>query len=114
MTQVQDIKPTYEVHPFNGTTTRNVCTIDEKTRQVVCKDEPDSGGYIVYFPKGHSIRVRDDEELAVLGFDKPAKLIDMETGDETGTVPENLKVRSTRMTRRTKSGENATEKGGAA
>jgi len=109
----QDIKPAYEVHPYSGVTTRNVCRIDKKTRQVVCEEVEDTGGYMVYFPKGHSIRVRDDEELAALGFDKPAKLIDMETGDETGQIAENLLKRSERMTRRTKSGENLGKEKGA-
>lgn len=111
----QDVRAAYEVHPYTGKTTRQVCKVDKKTRQVVCEHVEDTGGYMVYFPKGHSIRVRDEKELALLGFDRPAKLIDMETGDETGQVAESLLKRSQRMTHRTRSGENlGNRKGDAA
>lgn len=38
-------------------------------------------GYMVYFPKGHSIRIRTEAELKRLGFDRGAQLVDMETGE---------------------------------
>ncbi len=106
MVQVQDIKPAYEVHPFTGETTRRVFELDKEKRVSVGKDVTVKGGYMIYFPKGHSIHAFDDKHLAELGFDKPAKLIDMETGDETGEGHGSLKTRSRRMTHRTKSGEN--------
>ncbi len=106
MAQGQDIKPAYEVHPFNGETIRRVYKFDEEKHTIVAKDVTAKGGYMIYFPKGHSIRAFDDDHLAALGFDKPAKLIDMETGDEAGEAHGSLKTRSRRMTHRTKSGEN--------
>ncbi len=107
MAQLQDIKPEYEVHPFTGVTTRRVYEFNEEKRIIEGKDVEAKGGYMIYFPKGHSIRAFDDKHLAALGFDKPAKLIDMETGDEAGEVDHNsLRTKSQRMTRRTKSGEN--------
>ena len=102
----QDIKPAYEVHPFTGVTSRNIAEFDKKKRSVVYKSVDAEGGYMIYFPKGHSIRAFDDDHLAELGFDKPAKLIDMETGDETGEAHGSLRQHSQRITRQTKSGEN--------
>ncbi len=106
MAQLQDIKPAYEVHPFAGETIRRVYEFDETKRVIVGKDVVAKGGYMIYFPKGHSIRAFEEKHLAQLGFDKPAKLIDMETGDEAGEAHGSLKTRSRQMTRRTKSGEN--------
>jgi len=106
MTQLQVIKPAYEVHPFSGTTKRRVYGFDKKSRQLTVEEVDAEGGYMVYFPKGHSIRVFDDEHLKVLGFDQPAKLIDMETGEESGEAHGSLRQHSRRVTRRTKSGEN--------
>ena len=106
MAQAQDIKPEYEVHPFNGVTSRKIYEFDKEKRVIVGKEVKAEGGYMIYFPKGHSIRAFNDEHLAALGFDKPAKLIDMETGDEAGEAHGSLKTRSRRMTHRTKSGEN--------
>ena len=99
MAQQQEIKPAYEVHPFSGVTTRRMYEFDEEKRIIIPKDVEAKGGYMVYFPKGHSIRAFDDAHLAELGFDKPAKLIDMETGEETGEAHGSLKTRSERMTR---------------
>ena len=59
-------------------------------------------GYNVYFPAGHRIRVRTDAELKRLGFDKPAELIDEETGDVVGrtaqsTLKRNVQHRAARI-----------------
>ncbi len=106
MVQTQDIKPEYEVHPFNGVTTRKVYSFDKEKRVIVSEDVEAKGGFMIYFPKGHSIRAFDEKHLAELGFDKPAKLIDMETGDDAGEAHGSLKIQSQRKTRRTKGGEN--------
>ena len=106
---VQTIKPRYEVHPYNGTTSRTTCTFDKKKRQLVTKTVDDEGGFMIYFPKGHSIRARDAAHLVELGFDQPATLIDMETGDEAGREDSSLRAHSDRITRLTKSGENLPE-----
>ena len=111
MAQTQEIKPAYEVHPFSGKTEHNARRFDEEKRIIVTEIVTKEGGYMIYFPKGHSIRAFDDAHLAALGFDKPAKLIDMETGDETGEAHGSLRQNSERKTRRTKSGEILGEKG---
>lgn len=44
-------------------------------------EEP--GGYMVYFPKGHSIRVRTRAELERLGFHKKPKRVAMDVDVDT-------------------------------
>lgn len=44
-----------------------------------------TGGYMVYFPQGHSIFVESDEKLAALNLDDEPRLVDLTTGEE---VPE--------------------------
>lgn len=39
-------------------------------------------GFMVYFPGGHSLRVKDVKELERLGFTDKPKLVDLETGEE--------------------------------
>jgi len=73
-----DLKPRYEVHKLKGTAKR---TLD--------------AGWMVYFPSGASIRVWTKEEMERQGFDLPANLIDMETGDETAPMSNvSLKAKS--------------------
>lgn len=84
------IESAYEVEKLPGEVSIEVCKIehvpvpgkDGKTRpQIVRKTVKQSAGYMVYFPRGHSIRVKDEEGLRALGLDPSgAPLIDMDTG----------------------------------
>lgn len=80
----QNIKPRYEVEHVDEMVTETH-VVRENDRNVEKKVEVPYG-YNVYFPAGHSMRVRDDAELKRLGFDKPAELINEETGDVVGTT----------------------------
>lgn len=102
-----DKLPAYEVHPFKGKYTVVECKLDPKSKQIVSKEVEREGGFMVYFPKGHSIHVRDEATLRALGYHRPAKIIDMETGDEEGEVQPTLAQRSASMTRTAKSGSRA-------
>lgn len=51
------------------------------------------GGYMAYFPQGHSIHVRDDKTLAQLGLDGDPTLVDMESGENVPGGVSNLKNR---------------------
>lgn len=42
----------------------------------VMQDEP--AGFMVYFPRGHCLRIRDEEHLAHYGLDKPAEYINLD------------------------------------
>jgi hypothetical protein len=95
-----DIKPKYEVHKLPGKTTRTYASPSEKGGFEYEDKEVDSG-YMVYFPNGSSIRCWDDKHLEQLGFNEPAALIDMESGDEMGVAhPGVLKARSEQKTSR--------------
>ena len=80
----QNIKPRYEVE-FVDQDIEETHMVRENDRNVEKKVKVPYG-YNVYFPAGHSIRVRTKEELQRLGYDTPAELIDEETGDIVGTT----------------------------
>lgn len=73
--------------------------VDGKKNVVVAEYDKEKGGgfkyevkqedfgYMVYFPAGHSIRVRDLAELKRLGFDRQPGLVDLESGD---TIQEDM------------------------
>ena len=53
---------------------------------------------MVYFPRGHSIRVRDANELMRLGFQQQAGFVDMETGETMPMQQMSLRSMSDRRT----------------
>lgn len=85
-----NIEQAYEVEKLPGEVSVEVCEIehvavpgkDGKTRpQIVRKTIKQPAGYMVYFPRGHSIRVASEEKLREMGIDPAgAPLIDMDTG----------------------------------
>lgn len=85
----QNIKPRYEVEHVDDVVVETHYERKDGRNVEVEKEVP--YGYNVYFPAGHSMRVRTDEELARLGFDKPAELIDEETGEVVGSAQSTLK-----------------------
>jgi hypothetical protein len=80
----QNIKPRYEVERVDEMVTETHFK-RENDRNVEHKVEVPYG-YNVYFPAGHSMRVRTDEDMRHLGFDRPADLVDEDTGDVVGTT----------------------------
>lgn len=98
----QGAKPRYEVHSLPGKVLRDVNVFDKKTNGFVSKQVEESGGFMVYFPNGSSIRCRNEEHLKQLGFDKPAPYIDMETGDTVAPPIGNLKARSEQLGNRSR------------
>lgn len=101
--QESELRPPYQVTKLPGTVKRTVYhyeavgkpVIDSKgnsrqPRRRVMKEINEPAGYIVTFPQGHSIRVRDVEEMKAgvaapvlqnFGFDKQPGLVNMLTGD---------------------------------
>ena len=102
------IKPRFEVHPLEGNVTR---TIYEKTLKgeegkfggFKEKEITEPAGFMVYFPTGASIRVRNDEELERLGFTRAPELVDMESGDVVGVANLSLKARADQLSSRGRS-----------
>lgn len=60
-----------------GTVKRPVCRF-VKGEGIVTTMEEEKAGYLVYFPKGHVIRIRTDAELAHYKLDGKAKLINLQ------------------------------------
>jgi|TARA_Y100000310_G_scaffold263231_1_gene273293 hypothetical protein len=80
----QNIKPRYEVHELEGTRMKTIASV-RKEGGFDYEEVEVPAGYMVYFPSGSSIRL-SEAELKEQGFDKPAALIDMDSGDEVGMV----------------------------
>lgn len=81
--QQSNIKPRYEVEKVDEMVIETH-VVRENGRNVE-KEVEVPYGFNVYFPAGHSIRVRTEEELHRLGYDTPAELID-EDGEVVGTT----------------------------
>ena len=113
-----NIKPSHEVHVLPGKRMRTYqkVRVDEKGKNIggfdTYEEEVDAG-YMVYVPNGSSVHAWDDAHLATMGLDKDQRLIDMDTGDEVGTVNTSaLKSRSEQKTskgRTSRPGLGATE-----
>lgn len=88
-----ELKRRYEVEKLEGTVEREVIKIG-KGGAFVKSMVKEPAGFMVYFPSGASIRVKDEEELARQGFDKPATVVDMDSGENMGTAPGSLKAHS--------------------
>lgn len=79
------IKPQYIVQKLNGKRKHTIAS-PAKKGGFDYKEVEEPAGYMVFFPSGSSIRVRTDDELKRLGFDSPANLVDMESGEIVGSM----------------------------
>ena len=89
-----ELKRRYEVEKLEGTVMREVIEISKKDGSFVKSMVEEPAGFMVYFPSGASVRVRTEEELKKQGFDVPAPVVDMETGEVVGLEPGSLKAHS--------------------
>jgi len=93
MSVVRDVKPAFVVQRQEGPFEKEVIKYGKKkiaegkyeTTKTVEKKVFDHG-YMVVFPKGHSVFIETFEELERLGFAGDPSLIDMETGDVVGAL----------------------------
>lgn len=98
--QAMKIRPRFETEDVSDRKfTRRIAKHNGKTFSYAEKTE--KGGFMVYFPQGHSIHVRTERELKRLGFDRAPSMIDMVTGEEVN-MNTSLKERSGWMTKVTK------------
>ena len=95
--QQQDIKPAYEVEALEGTQEVTLTKLVDGVITQTVEEVP--LGWMVYFPAGHSIRVRTIEELHRMGFDAPPDLLDMESGETVALSNTSLKENTRRKTR---------------
>jgi hypothetical protein len=68
----------YVVQKLNGKVKRHVHSWENNEIQRKVVDEP--AGYMVFFPKGHAIRIRDLTRLKHFGLDKPPKIANLGEG----------------------------------
>jgi hypothetical protein len=80
----QDIKPCWEIEELEDEVERMVIDysldkdgVSQRSEKMVT--EP--AGFMVYFPQGHSIRVRNAADLEEMGLTNDVRLIDMNTGE---------------------------------
>jgi hypothetical protein len=91
-----DFKPTFQAEYVNGPFTRMVMHIEEEvrdvgplknkqiiSRKIVPKREEFSGGYMIYFPQGHSMFVAEDDvsQLQRIGVMEEPPMVDMNSGE---------------------------------
>lgn len=93
MSTVRDVKPAFVVQRQEGPFEKTVIRYSKKKiaegKYETVKEEVTKvfdHGYMVVFPKGHSVFIESDEELHRLGFAGDPTLIDMETGDVVGAL----------------------------
>ena len=101
-----NVKPKFEIEKLTGMRTRKIAK--PKTDQAgkllggfEYEDTEVDAGWMVYFPSGASIHVWTKEEMERQEFLRPPTLIDMETGDDVGTIPNtSLKAEAERIASR--------------
>ncbi len=82
----QRVRPAFTVQKLDGKRKKDIITIDAKGKRTPQTVDVDAG-YLVSFPKGHSIRVATDDDLRRLGFDRTIELVDMESDEVVGVMP---------------------------
>lgn len=75
-----DKLPAYQVRELEGTRKKTIYEMDKKTKTLREKEVEVDKGYMVFFPRGHSIHVETEAELRRLGFHR--KPNEVTPGDE--------------------------------
>lgn len=87
--QSQEVRPAFVVRPIEGEFEKEVVKYQKdsagKPERVVTKRKF-TNGFMVYFPRGHSIFVETEAELERLGFTKDSPLVDMNSGEIVGSL----------------------------
>ncbi len=78
MTQL-DVKPSFEVEVLEGHDMVIKTVLEDG--KFVEKELKIPKGWMVYFPSGHSCRIRKEAEMVRLGFLNDPSMIDMESGE---------------------------------
>ncbi len=91
------VRPRFQVEKLVGKLTRTIFRYKKKkigdkyTNERVEERKEVPAGFLVYTAKGDVFRVPSKAELKRLGFDQPAALIDMDSGDTVQNMQPNLK-----------------------
>lgn len=68
----------YVVVPQEGTVRRNIHKFMQKGVGLTVKSIEEPAGYLVYFPRGHVIRIRDKKELRHYKLHKEPKIVNLQ------------------------------------
>lgn len=68
----------YVVRELEGTVQREITPYDKKTKEITRKMIEQPAGYLVYFPRGHVLRFKSKQELALYGLNRKPKLINLQ------------------------------------
>lgn len=107
MANEMKLMPQYEVEKYDGPAMERTvykAMKDEKGKHLGFEKSTEmiEGGYMVYFPQGHSLFLETEEELARYGLSDDAKLIDMESGEIAPNSTISLKSRVAAKTHNTR------------
>jgi len=80
------IKPAFTVSE-GGPYTRRIATFNKEKKTFEYSDKQEETSFILTMARGHSIRVRTMEEVERIAGRSGVKLVDLETGEDKGTVP---------------------------
>ena len=87
------VRPAFTVKKLDGVVTHTKHIFDKKENKIKSKQVEEPAGYLVTFAKGHSIRCKDQEHLEKIGAGlRMIPLVDTDTGEEKGAVPNALAV----------------------
>lgn len=78
--QMSGTRLAYVVHAIDGKVKRPVYKLNPKSNPAGMKavEVEQPAGYMVYFPRGHAIRIRDRKTLQHYGLDGPASIINIQ------------------------------------
>jgi hypothetical protein len=95
-----NVRPRFEVVPLEGT--REVTVISYERKKLpgtdpvkyrlhrVEKTKKKPNGFMVYFPKGHSLHVTSQKQLEQLGLAGSPTMVDMDSGEEAPMMNRSL------------------------
>ena len=75
---MQGARLSFVVRAIKGKIKREICSYSKDAGGIRKAIKEVSAGFIVYFPMGHAIRVKDAHTLKELGFDKKPQILDMD------------------------------------
>lgn len=75
---MQGARLSFVVRPMKGKVKREICSYSKDAGGITKTVKEIPAGFIVFFPMGHAIHVKDEQILKELGFDKKPQILDMD------------------------------------
>ena len=89
--ETPNIRPAFTVRKLEGTFPYTIHMFDKENNRILGKVENKPAGYLVTFARGHSIRALNEDHLRAIGVGtRMVPLVDTETGDVKGSVPNSV------------------------